>query len=237
MPTLDAVFVGKITLPEVSTGPVPPGPGQPPGIWGPTDPRPTPPIYLPVVPPGLKPEHPIFIPVVPSHPIFLPGPGAPTHPIPPVIWPPQPPVTIWPSPGHPAHPIAPGGPPPTIWPSPGQPTHPIYIPVKPDKPPVEGQPEHPIYFPVYPEHPIWIQPPVDVVGGEPSHPIMIPPELPPENVTPEPGTPGFWGYSIYYSSPVYVPHIPSTGFPPPYVSTQPVPPGPEMPPAVPASRR
>lgn len=38
------------------------------------------------------------------------------------------PPGIWPSPGHPAHPIAPGGPPPGIWPSPGVPTHPIVIP-------------------------------------------------------------------------------------------------------------
>jgi hypothetical protein len=35
------------------------------------------------------------------------------------------PPGIWPSPGHPAHPIAPGGPPPGIWPSPGHPAHPI----------------------------------------------------------------------------------------------------------------
>src|SRR5246500_655881 len=37
-------------------------------------------------------------------------------------------VGIWPSPGHPAHPIAPGGPPPGIWPSPGYPAHPIVLP-------------------------------------------------------------------------------------------------------------
>lgn len=31
---------------------LPPGyPGNPPGIWGPTDPRPTPPIHIPPVPP------------------------------------------------------------------------------------------------------------------------------------------------------------------------------------------
>jgi len=41
MPMLDAVFVGKIYLPEVSTGPVPPGSGggQPPTVM--------PPIYYP----------------------------------------------------------------------------------------------------------------------------------------------------------------------------------------------
>jgi hypothetical protein len=81
------------------------------------------------------------------------------------------PPGIWPSPGHPAHPIAPGRPPgiwggpphypdqglpgqpPGIWPSPGVPTHPIYVPINP--PPVDGvAPEHPIYIPVYPSHPI-----------------------------------------------------------------------------------
>jgi hypothetical protein len=48
-----------------------------------------------------------------------------------------PPVGIWPSPGHPAHPISPGGPPPGIWPSPGVPTHPIVIP--PTEPPPVGE--------------------------------------------------------------------------------------------------
>jgi len=37
---------------------------NPPGIWGPTDPRPTPPIYIPA-PPGEPPPH-------PAHPIVLP---------------------------------------------------------------------------------------------------------------------------------------------------------------------
>jgi hypothetical protein len=53
-----------------------PEPPQPPlGIWGPTDPRPTNPIYLPI---GGTPDtpnvptHPIYIPVYPSHPIVLP---------------------------------------------------------------------------------------------------------------------------------------------------------------------
>jgi hypothetical protein len=39
------------------------------GIWGPTDPFPTPPIYIPITPPpesGLSPEHPIYIPVYPD---------------------------------------------------------------------------------------------------------------------------------------------------------------------------
>jgi hypothetical protein len=42
------------------------------------------------------------------------------------------PPGIWPSPGYPSHPIAPGGPPPGIWPSPGVPTHPITIPDAPE---------------------------------------------------------------------------------------------------------
>ena len=196
-----------------------PSPGQPPDvIWGGGNvPMPTPPIYLPVVPPHA--EHPIYIPVFPEHPIYIPPPvegqpPTPSHPIvlPPVIWPPQ----------HPAHPIAPGGPPPIASQGPGFVTPPIYIPVVP--PPVEGQPptvESPIYFPVYPSHPIVIPNP-----GEPTHPIVIPPELPPGNVNPDPGVPGFWGYSVYYNSPVFVPNVPSTGFPPPYVSGQPVPPQP-----------
>ena len=55
--------------------PRPPGQGGPPGIWGPTDPRPTPPIYwpgYPDLPPGPdgKPPEP-------------PQPGDPTTPVPP----------------------------------------------------------------------------------------------------------------------------------------------------------
>jgi homeobox protein ESX1 len=227
MAEVDVTIVGKMYVPEVSH-PIAPG-GQPPGIWGPTDPRPTPPIYIPVVPPNVV-MPPIYIPIVPSHPIVLPPPGeppVPTHPIelPPVIWPPQPPG----APGGGAPPIASQGP--------GFVTPPIYIPIKP-KPPAEGAPptvEHPIYWPVYPSHPIVI-PPYEGEPPEPTHPIVIPPELPPENINPEPGVTGFWGYSVYYSSPVFVPNIPSTGFPPPYVSNQPVPPQPEMPPAPPGRR-
>ena len=75
---------------------IPPHPGQsPPGqlpgyIWGPTDPRPTPPIYLPpgaTLPPpgdGAHPEHPIYYPETPppdpgkAHVVvgaFIPGSG------------------------------------------------------------------------------------------------------------------------------------------------------------------
>jgi hypothetical protein len=108
------------------------------GIWGPNDPRPTPPIYLPSFPP--HPTHPIVIPPppdpsngLPTHPIYIPG--YPAHPIvfPPSIWGPNdprptPPIVIPPSnvvPGRPAHPIVL---PPEIWPGPGQPAHPIVIP-------------------------------------------------------------------------------------------------------------
>jgi hypothetical protein len=85
------------------------------------------------------------------------------------------PPGIWPSPGHPAHPIAPGGSPPGIWggappyvdiggppqqgsgvwPGQGQPSHPIAP---------GGQPPHPSQGPGFPTHPIFIppnQPPVD----------------------------------------------------------------------------
>jgi hypothetical protein len=73
--------------PGFPTHPIAPG-GQPPGIWPspgqPTHPMApgggpsqgpgfvTPPIYIPITPPpdsGLAPEHPIYIPVSPSHPI------------------------------------------------------------------------------------------------------------------------------------------------------------------------
>jgi hypothetical protein len=205
MPTFDAIITGKITLPEVSTGPLPPGTEPPLGIWGGGNvPMPTPPIYIPVPPPteegGAKPEHPIYIPIYPSHPIVIPTPpvsGAhPEHPIalPPLVWPPLPAHPIAPGgpPAHPAHPIAPGGSPPGIWPSPGVPTHPIYIPVP--QPPEAVYPEHPIYWPVYPSHPIVLPP-----EGEK-------PELPPAFVQPPSGAQGFWGYSFYYDSMVFVPY-------------------------------
>jgi len=132
--------------------------------------------------------------------------GVPTPPIyyPPEVWPPLPgqPPGIWPSPGHPAHPIAPGGPPPIAgWTPPGfHPSHPI----APGGPPPVAAP--PIYFPPgqppviwpgpgYPAHPIapggpppevWPTPPEKPPGGgqsppviwpspgHPAHPIVIP---------------------------------------------------------------
>jgi hypothetical protein len=167
-------------------------PGQPPGIWGPTDPRPTPPIYVPVPPPGgggggggEHPEHPIYIPVYPAHPIVLPLPPTDARPMPPIYIPPYtPPVD--PGYSHPESPVDPGY---------GidaglRPEHPIYIPIT-----GGGEhPENPIYFPV-----------------EPTHPIVLPPDgetptPPPGMVQPPSGQPGFWGYSYYYNSFVFVPY-------------------------------
>jgi hypothetical protein len=103
-----------------------------------------------------------------------PSPGVPTHPIAPG----GPPPGIWPSPGYPAHPIAPGGPPPSIWPSPGVPTHPIYWP--PSIWPDPGYPAHPI-APGGPPPGIWPSP------GVPTHPIVLPPDVPPPETSNEVG--------------------------------------------------
>src|ERR1700759_1386491 len=81
-----------------------------------------PPIYVPIEPPptgegGGKPEHPIYIPIYPEHPIYivpptaehpiyLPSPGTPEHPIYLPIAPSHP---IAPGGEQPSHPIAPGG--------------------------------------------------------------------------------------------------------------------------------
>ena len=98
------------------------------------------------------------------------------------------PPGIWPSPGHPAHPIAPGG-------SPGHPAHPIALPPLPPGMPLPpglgGTPEHPIYLPPgarqgpgFPTNPIapggpppgGVMPPYPDQGlpwtpGHPAHPI------------------------------------------------------------------
>jgi hypothetical protein len=103
-------IVGEMYYSElgVGGGPIIP-PGSPPGIWGPTDPRPTNPI-APGGPPlgfwgGAPPPY-----------VDIGGPGA------------QP---------HPSHPIAPGGRPPGTWGGANEPfpTPPIFIP--PGLPPVE----------------------------------------------------------------------------------------------------
>jgi hypothetical protein len=82
---------------------------------------------LPIPPPPVG----VWPPPVPAHPIVPAPPGTP-------------PGVIWPSPGHPAHPIAPGGAPPTA-------THPIApggSPPRPDQtlPPtgMDPHPSHPI---------------------------------------------------------------------------------------------
>jgi|SRR5262252_2468502 len=63
--------------------PVPPGVGDPPHIWGPTDPRPTPPIVLPIPNPPHEP------------PLVIWGPNDP-RPTPPITWPGYP---AWPPTG------------------------------------------------------------------------------------------------------------------------------------------
>lgn len=126
-----------------------PGGGQPPGIWGPNDPRPQPPI--PVYPGGT--------------------------PNPPGIWGPNDPRPGWGLPGNPGggtgQPpgIWGGGNVP-------MPNPPIYLPpeIHP-QPPQGAHPEHPIYWPPTPTHPIVIpDPPTGQPPDlKPEHPIVIPP--------------------------------------------------------------
>lgn len=92
---------------------------------------------------------------------------------------PQPPVGIWPSPGRPTHPIAPGG-------RPGRPGHLPAYPGRPVDPGygIEG-PVDPGYgvegpAPGTPEHPIELPP--DGEPGSPTNPIVLPP-LPPGRPT------------------------------------------------------
>ena len=83
----------------------------PPGIWGPTDPRPTPPIYFPPTPPT-QPVPPVGV---------WPSPGPLPIPTPPIYYPPTqpvPPVGIWPSPGPLPIPTPPIYYPPVVWPTP-----------------------------------------------------------------------------------------------------------------------
>src|SRR4029077_3972889 len=152
MPVLDATFVGKLYLPEVSTGPLPPGPGQPP--------VPTHPIVIPpdAIGPGV-PTHPIVLPPpYPSHPIVIPpgslAPGVPTHPIY--------------LPVYPEHPIV--IPPDAA--GPGLPPQPIGLRrpyrSRPCVPPV-GSPPYPDQgLPPFPAHPIVIPP--DAIVPEPGDP-------------------------------------------------------------------
>ena len=150
-------------------------PERPPGTWGGAgEPMPTPPIVIPpdALGPGV-PAHPIEIPVYPAHPIVIPpdliAPGVPTHPIyiPPGIWGgsgtpmPTPPIVIPEPPG--------GGPPVVIWPSPGHPAHPIVLPL----PPIDAgaHPEHPIVLPPQEPPGMW----GGAGEGFPTPPIVIPP--------------------------------------------------------------
>jgi hypothetical protein len=65
---------GDSPWPGYARPPIAPG-GQPPGIWGPTDPRPTHPIVIPI-PPGEQPPEPGNG-LTPSHPIYIPGESGP----------------------------------------------------------------------------------------------------------------------------------------------------------------
>jgi hypothetical protein len=113
-----------------------------------------PPIYV-VVPPGsidgTHPEHPIYLPVYPAHPIVIP-PGC-IDPGPPLV------------PSHPIFlpPVISGGPgslPPSVMP-------PIYIPPG----AIDGvHPEHPIVLPPVPPLGIW-----GPTDPRPTHPIVLPP--------------------------------------------------------------
>lgn len=110
--TQNVVLIGEATLTGlgIGGGPIIP-PGQPPGIWGPTDPRPTPPI--PIYPGGTPNPPGIWGPTdpFPTPPIYIP-PN-----VPPSLQPPVPP-----NPGDPTTPV----PPPAG--SPGWPVHPMVVP-------------------------------------------------------------------------------------------------------------
>lgn len=85
--TQQVVLIGEASLTGlgVGGGPMPPGPEGPVHIWGPTDPRPTPPIYWPGYPGGGGGTQPPSG-AHPSHPIYMPG----AHPEHPIVIPPAP---------------------------------------------------------------------------------------------------------------------------------------------------
>lgn len=112
---------------EIGGGPIipPPQPGQPPGIWGPNDPRPQPPIANV---PGLPPMGPNWPPGG-QPPGIWPGPGPLPHPEHPIVLPPEqvppeqrppevpPPGTVTPvppPPGSPGWPVSSMVPPPYV---------------------------------------------------------------------------------------------------------------------------
>lgn len=98
----NVVLIGEASLTGVGVGggPIMPpgGGGGPPGIWGPTDPRPTPPIMWPGYPGGggggqppgggapPHPSHPIYPGEHPEHPIELPPEVPPDIPAPPDLF-------------------------------------------------------------------------------------------------------------------------------------------------------
>lgn len=130
----------------------PVGGGEPPGIWGPGGPWPTPPIHLP---PG--------------------GGGGGGVPMPPIYYPPgiSGPPGPWPSPPIYLPPTGGGGQPPGIWGPPGPwPTPPIHLPSGGGQQP--GVPTHPIVLPDpgqpgSPTHPIAPVPP----GPDAGQPIYV----------------------------------------------------------------
>ena len=156
---------------------------------GPVDPgygKPTPPEMIWGGRPMPHPEHPIVLP-----------PEAPG----------EPPNVIWPSPGHPAHPIAPGGPPPVVSP-------PIYYP-----PVISGGPGSlppfvmpPIALPpvIWPEPPDG-GPPIAIDPGHPEHPIVIPP---PPNVV--------WPPDVHVEHPIVLPLPPEIWPKPPLYPSHPI---------------
>lgn len=197
MAGLQVTFVGELfyTGLGVGGGPVYPpagGGGQPPGIWGPPGPWPSPPIHLPPSGGGGQP------PTV-SPPIYYPPQIWPTPPSggggqPPGIWGPPGP---WPSP--PIHlPPSGGGSPPGIWGPPGPwPSPPIHLPPggggqppggggQPPQGPPGGE-GHWAYSPVYG----WVWVPSGS-GGKPQPPSTggeVPPEggeAPPDPNAPTP---------------------------------------------------
>lgn len=131
---------------------------------------------------------PANLPSLPSRPVD-PGYGVP-GPVDPGYGVPAPPPTVWPGPGYPAHPIAPGGRPPGIWGggNEGFPTPPIYHPGHPD----HGLPSQPPGIwpsPGHPAHPI-------APGGRPPHiwggpwlPPYVDNSLPPAPPPPDPNAP------------------------------------------------
>jgi hypothetical protein len=184
MPTRNVTIVGTMTWDETGGG----GPTPPLGIWGPTDPRPSYPIYWPgfpnwggwptPTPPNPNPPYPdAGLPLFPFHPIVVPPGGA---------WP-SPPDPNAPRPSHPI--MLPGMPGWGAWPN--VPSHPIMLPGMPGW----GQ------WPNIPTHPI-------MLPGMPGWPTTPPPQPPsiehPPEFSPIPGQqPGPFGKYQWYWSPTY----------------------------------